>query len=124
MKKLLLLLIFIFSISPLHAEWKPIVQTENQSTYIETNSIKFKGKIVSYWGLEDRTTLQKDWFSMKFKAEHNCETEEVRFISRIYYSEKMGYGQDVDSIHDKLPWQHVVPDTVGETIHKFVCKKR
>jgi hypothetical protein len=125
MKKLLLIIIFIFSISPLHAEWKPIIQLENLSQYIETNSIKPKGKIVSYWMLEDHTSLQDgSWLSMKYKSENNCETEEFRHISLNYYSENMGNGKAVSNINNISPWSHVVPGTTGEYIHKFVCKKR
>ena len=125
MKKLLLFIIFIFSISPLHAEWKPIVQTENATQYIETNSIKSKGKIVSYWMLEDHTSLQDEsWLSMKYKSENNCETEELRHISLNYYSENMGNGKAVSNINNISPWSHVIPGTTGETVHKFVCKKR
>ena len=124
MKKILLLLISIISILPAHAEWKLLIQHDRFNSYIETNSIKSKGKIVSYWMMEDHTTFQTDWFSMKFKSENNCDTDEFRHISLHHYSEKMGQGKRVSGNNDVEPWQHVIPDTIGETVHKFVCKKR
>ncbi len=123
MKKIILILLLLITNSA-YAEWRLLIHHENFDSYIETNSLKSKGKIVSYWMLEDHTTMQEDWFSMKFKSENNCETEEFRHISLNYYSEKMGHGKVVAKINDIPKWEHVIPDTVGETIHKFVCKKR
>ena len=125
MKKLLLILFFIFSISPVHARWVGISEQDNVSTYIEANSIRHRGKVSSYWTLYDYSSIQTNGvFSKKVKWEDNCETEEHRILSIVNYSEKMGAGNVIPSPpieYDR--WDHIVPGTIGDFYHKFVCSQ-
>ena len=125
MTKLLLLLIFTFSISPVYAEWKLMTELSDSNTYIETNSVRHRGKVVSYWILYDFSSLQINGVSsQKVKWEDNCDTEEHRILSIVRYSEKMGGGHVLPNTQQIDIWEHIVPGTVGDFYHKFVCKKR
>jgi hypothetical protein len=90
---LFLLLFLFFSISPVHAEWVVLSKNDKLTNYIESNSLRHKGKLVTYWTLVDYSSLQTSdetsdaikWFSSKVKSEDNCDTEETRTLSIVWY---------------------------------------
>lgn len=125
MKKLLLILIFIFSISPVQARWVGLLEYKDYATYIETNSLRYRGKLVSYWSMYDYSSLQTNGvFSQKIKWENNCETEEHRILSIVVYSEKMGAGNVLPTTPiENDRWDHIVPGSAGEFMHKYVCSQ-
>ena len=123
MKKLLLFLILTFTTLNVHAEWLLIVESENgHKYYVETDSVKYNGKLVSYWQLDDYLNKEKHT-STKNKKQNNCTTDEFKIDSQIDYSGKMG-GGDVIEMKQGGPWKPIVPETVGEILHKFVCNKK
>lgn len=124
MKKLLLFLIFIFSISPVHAKWVGIFEYDDYATYIEANSLRHRGKLVSYWVMQDFSSLQTNGvFSQKVMFEENCDTGESRVLSIALYSEKMGKGNILPSVPMDKKWDYVVPGSAGEFMHKYVCSQ-
>lgn len=124
MKKLLFTLILFYSVTTLHAEWLLITTSEpSDSYYVETDSVKYKGKLVSYWQLDNFSSSSGKNYSSKNKKENNCMSDEFRIVSQIDYSERMGAG-DVIGMKENAPWKHIVPETVGDKIHKFVCNKK
>ena len=124
MKKILLISLLFYSITTLHAEWLLITTSEpSNSYYVETDSVKYKGKLVSYWQLDDFSSNSGKNYSSKNKKENNCTSDESRIVSQIDYSERMGAG-DVIGMKENGQWKHIVPETVGDKIHKFVCNKK
>ena len=129
MKKLILFLVLIFTTLNVYAKWVIVAGSEEAKFYVEINSIKQKGNVVTYWELLDYSSMQTwnnlNYFSAKQKYETNCNTEESAILYINYYSENMGSGKSVYAIKlEQKDFQPNIPDTTGYTIYKFVCNKR
>ena len=129
MKKLILFLVLIFTTLNVYAKWVLVAGNEEAKFYVEINSIKQKGNIVTYWELLDYSSMQTwnnlNYFSAKQKYETNCNTEDSAILYINYYSENMGSGKSVYAIRqEQKDFQPNIPDTSGYTIYKFVCNKR
>jgi len=123
MIKLFLFLLLTFFSFNARADWLLITTSENDNNYyVETNSVTYKNKLVSYWQLDDYSNNGKH-SSTKNKKENNCTTDEFRIVSQIEFSGKMG-GGDVINMKKEGPWLPIAPQTIGEMIHKFVCNKK
>ena len=94
MKKLILFLVLIFTTLNVYAKWVLVAGNEEAKFYVEINSIKQKGNIVTYWELLDYSSMQTwnnlNYFSAKQKYETNCNTEDSAILYINYYSENMG----------------------------------
>jgi hypothetical protein len=129
MKKLFLLLFLSFTSLSVYAKWVLVSGSEEARFYVEINSIKQTGKVVTYWELLDYSSMQTwnnlNYFSAKQKYETNCNTEESALLYINYYSENMGSGKSVYAIKlEQKDFQPNIPDTTGHTIYKFVCNKK
>jgi len=129
MKKLILFLVLIFTTLNVYAKWVLVAENEEAKFYVEINSIKQKGNVVTYWELLDYSSMQTwnnlNYYSLKQKYETNCNTEESALLYINYYSENMGSGKSVYSLKlEKKDFEPNIPDTSGHIIYEFVCKKR
>lgn len=131
MKKYILLLILTFTTLNTYAEWILMGSTDNATSYIDTESYKRTGSIVRFWQLDNFLIPQsvngnnKFYLSSKAKKEMNCNTEESLLLAIIDYSENDGNGKVVNSFqYDDKQFRHIVPETIGHTIFKFVCNKK
>ena len=131
MKKLLLFLILTFTTLNVHAKWFLVGSGENLVSYVDTESYKQTGPIVTYWELRDykepRGIAENDklYLSSKIKSETNCNTEQSTMLAIIDYSENKGNGRVINSYHyNDKQYKHIPPDTLGYKIYKFVCNKK
>lgn len=129
MIKLLLFLVLIFATLSVNAKWLLMNEDDEVSIYIETNSIKRKDNVVTYWKLFDYSVEQTfnniNYFSSKEKYETNCNTEEGASLLISFTSAKMGKGKSVYSYKaEQKNFIPNIPDTIGYTIYKFVCKRK
>ena len=127
MMKLFLFLVLSFATLSVNAQWLLMHEDDEVSIYIETNSIKRKDHIVTFWKLFDysveQTFYNTNYFSSKEKYETNCNTEEGASLLISFNTEKMGKGKSVYSYKMKQKnFIPNIPDTIGYTIYKFVCK--
>jgi hypothetical protein len=125
MKKLLLFLTLFLSVTSVHAEWVSMGKSDTGENYIKVDSIKYKNKIASYWDLRDFKVLQKGkHLSIKTKKEDNCNTDQYRVLTMVGYSGNMGEGEVTLDEDGSGKWIYVVPGTMGEAVHNFVCNKK
>ena len=84
MKKLLLFLVLIFTTLNVYAKWEKVITSEEVDFYVQTDSIKRKGYMVTYWEIQDfksTQTLDKlQYRSLKVKSEINCDIEKHNII--------------------------------------------
>lgn len=130
MKKLFLLLFLTFISLNVHAKWVLVTSTENSFSYVDIESYKRTGHLVRYWELHNyteprNTTKNFSYLSTKSKKEINCNTEETLLLAIVDYSEHHGEGKVINSFnYNDKEYKHIVPDTIGYEIYKFVCNKK
>jgi hypothetical protein len=129
MKKLLLFLFLTCTTLNVQAKWVLAASVDDARFYVEINSIKQKGNLVTYWELLDYRTSQIsnniNYNSAKQKIETNCNTEETAILYLVLYSENMGLGKSVYSAKfQQKDFEPNIPDTSGHAIHEFVCSKK
>ena len=75
MKKFLLYIILMTFTSLAQAEWLKLVEDKEMKLFVESNSIKRLGNIVTYWELFDYSNIQsvneKQYYSKKSKRKKN-----------------------------------------------------
>jgi len=131
MKKLFLLLFLSFTSLSVYAKWVFIGEAENFITFVDTESYKKTGSIVRFWELRDYKEprgikeINKLYLSSKIKREINCNTEESMMLAIIDYSDNSGNGEVINSFqYNDKQFDHIVADTLGYKIYKFVCNKK
>jgi hypothetical protein len=131
MKNYFLFLILTFTTLNVHAKWFLIGSAENHVSYVDTESYKQTGAIVRFWELRDYKEPRgiaengKLYLSSKIKSEINCNTEQSTMLAIIDYSENKGNGKVINSYdYNDKDYKHIVPDTMGYAIYKFVCNKK
>jgi hypothetical protein len=124
-------------------EWPHVGNTSYSSVSYGAKTIRrLKGNIVRVWTkttLKDQTNETKseflrirkrqgsrpvgyENFSRTFELdEYNCTKGEGRVLSQVDYDEK---GNVIDSTSYRNPgWDYVVPNSIGESLLRAVCKK-
>ncbi len=128
MKKLLLFLVLIFTTLNVYAKWEKVITSEEVDFYVQTDSIKRKGYMVTYWEIQDfksTQTLDKlQYRSLKVKSEINCDIEKHNIIFMALYSEKMGLGKQLGHYEYDKDFVTLVPDTLAHAMSKIVCSKK
>jgi hypothetical protein len=128
MKKIAFFLVLIISNSHAYAEWKLVGSVNSPlvlDVYIKTDSIKRNDQIVTYWRLDNYAAIQSldniNYSSTKTKYENDCRAEKARILQTLDYQKKMGAGRPNQLSQGSSPWDYLVPDSIGEIVHKFVC---
>ena len=133
MKKLFLLLFLSLSFTSLsvYAKWVFIAESESAKTFVDTESYKKTGSTVRFWQLRDyneplsKTENSELYLSSKVKTEIDCNTEESMLLAIIDYSDNSGNGKVINSFnYNNRQRTHIVPDSIGYKVYKFVCKKK
>ncbi len=128
MKKILLLLLFVFS-NLSYAEWDLIYKDAKiKSEYFLNleNPIIIKQK-VRVWTLENFLDLQKtnalEYHSVKSFVEFDCDASKLRIMAYSLYGEKMANGKAIYSKGDSLEWMQINDDTVFSLYSKIACSE-
>lgn len=123
MKKLILVLTLILSISPAYAEWVKYSTTDDSETslFLDPNTIRRNGNSVLIWTLQDFKKVKNGDLSMKLRVKIECKEETVQIISLVAHSENMGKGKITVSGSGKGKPQYIVPDSSGEELWKLAC---
>lgn len=107
------------------AEFSKIQQLEDRSVFIEEDSIRHNGRMVTFWSLIDHTKIQTEindkYLSSKGQWEIDCAKKMARQLFHAIYSGQMGGGETIWSgpLHQKL--SPVIPGSIGDSIYKHVC---
>lgn len=129
MRTILMLLLAIAS-SNAFAEWVLVDQTNDKSmsSYADSATMRKTGNRVKMWTLDNYKKAYKSgnqaFLSEKSQVEYDCNEAQMRLLSLLQYSAKMGAGEVIFSQFEPSPWTPVVPQSVGMTMWKFACGKR
>ncbi len=102
------------------ADWVPVTNDVNGSLIsIDVASINKNGDLVTYWYLSDASKDKSVRFrSSKTQSRNNCSTKQSQDLFSAFY---MPNNQVITETGNSFTWYPVIPDTVGEAIHDFVC---
>ena len=114
------------------SDWVFVAKSEIGEAWVDKSSIAPKGKYTKAWTIWDYGIPQKlqgiyppkEYQSTKVLNYYDCAEGTSAIIQSAYYGGRAGTGENVQSwSYDstKVLFNDFTPDTVGETIHKFVC---
>jgi hypothetical protein len=116
------------SIAFAQANWVVVSDTDHMIYHIDTQSIKKSGQFAKVWSLiEYKTPKQNGYFlakSVLSLEEYDCKEDRIRTLSQTQYTGSMGQGDkySIDLSNEK--WGYIAPNTISDSIEKFVCKKK
>jgi hypothetical protein len=126
-----LITILLLSSGPAYAEWVFVTSDAKirASMYIDPDTIRHKGNVVTQWELMDFDTMQirggSSFLSVKIQKEYDCAAERTRGLAMTEFSGNMGKGKVVSSADlGEQRWSPVRPDTFGETLWGLACNKQ
>jgi hypothetical protein len=123
MKKLLFI-ILLFPTLSFGSSWYLIGANDDHDFYIDKDSIVKSGNEVNYWvKINYKKKDEYGDLSEKQNGITNCRTKEETLKYYLTYTEIDNNGKIHRSGYVPIKWTPIVPDSVGETILKFVCKK-
>ena len=129
MKKILLLSSFLFILSC--GENYVFVGRDsktNDNMYVDKNSIKKTGEVVSTWAVINFNKSVSDKKgkinSGKFKFLIDCSKGKFKIVELYTYSEDMGKGTLItnEEIPKDNDWENIYRDGFGYDVIKYVCK--
>ncbi len=137
MKKLILLLLLIFSTNTL-AEWTKIGANADVTSYIDVKSVQKEGDEILAWALgnkvkvwmmNDYMTTQNQINGMKYSSdivhyEYDCEKETQLILSAKSFSGHLGLGDIIGSVGLSNSTEEIVPGSISEIRYKIACDKK
>jgi hypothetical protein len=125
----LLIMLLVLRSGPVYAEWV-LVSGDDEAgltVYVDPDTIRRKGNLVTMWGLIDYKTIQiiagDSLLSIQRQNEYDCAEVRTRMLAFTWFSGNMGSGQVVHSDSDEDKWKPVAPDSVAEALRKIGCGK-
>jgi hypothetical protein len=131
MKPLLFVLLLMVS-SVSWAEWEFTQKTnDTEVIFHDKSTIRRNGAIAKMWTMVDFAKKQirngKPYKSQITQFSYDCKSETIKLITSTTYSGSKGQGVSVSSYLDNdgsLPWEPVIPGSLGETEWKIACGKK
>ena len=124
MRKLILILTFLFPVSSF-ADWtKEGTNDDGTTYYLDVETIKESNGLVYYWSLTDYLKpIDSGILSAKILQEVNCNTpRKKRTLSASYYSTPMGKGTPIGTDSEEQEWLYSPPNSVLKFMIDQVCE--
>jgi hypothetical protein len=129
-----LVLLLVLSSESVYAEWdaveKDYLSPGLQTVYIDPDSIRREGNLVTLWQLIDFKWMQGSargparFMSTKTHKQFDCAGKRVRLLAFTEFSHSMGTGIPVDGHIDSGHWMPVEPDSVNHALWEVACGNR
>ena len=128
-------LIIFLSLSsiPAYAEWvaveKDYLLPGLQTVYVDPESIRREGNLVTIWQLIDFKWMQGNprgphrFLSTKTHKQFDCAGKRVRLFAFTEFSRGMGTGMPRDGYVDKDNWLPVEAESMSHALWEAVCGK-
>ena len=117
-------------VGPLYAEWVEVGGKVEKgltvyTVYVDTDSIRRNGNIVTLWAMFNYMTIQSivggPWLSSKTRREYDCVKERVRLLGYMTFTGNMGSGETVYSNSDQSTWEPMAPDSIDLKLWEVAC---
>jgi hypothetical protein len=128
------LIIFLFLRSiPAYAEWEAVEKDYLlpglQTVYVDPESIRREGNLVTIWQLIDFRWMQGNprgphrFLSTKTHKQFDCVEKRVRLLAFTEFSRGMGTGMPRDGYFDKDNWLPVEAESISHALWEAACGK-
>ena len=124
-------LLFLSAV-PAYAEWVP-VEKNNESAgrltvYVDPNTIRREGNLVTMWQLIDFKTMQggrspSRFSSTKIHKQFDCAEARTRLLRVTDFWGNMGTGEPAEAYVEKGNWVPVKPDSMNQALWEVACGK-
>jgi hypothetical protein len=125
-------LLFLSSASA-YAEWvaveKDYLLPGLQTVYVDPESIRREGNLVTMWQLIDFKWMQGNprgptrFLSTKTQKQFDCAKKRVRLLAYTEFSQGMGTGMPCDGYVDKNNWLPVEAESMSYALWEAACGK-
>ena len=128
------LVTFLFLSSvPAYAEWvaveKDYLLPGLQTVYVDPDSIRREGNLVTMWQLIDFKWMQGSargptrFLSTKTHKQFDCAEKRLRLLAFTEFSHRMGTGIAANGYVDKDNWLPVEPESINHALWEVACGK-
>jgi surface-adhesin protein E len=133
MQQLLLITLLVLSNSPAYAEWVAVEKnnhlTGSMTVYVDLDTIRRKGNLVTMWQLIDFKTMQggrspSRFSSRKIQKQFDCARKSLRLLALTDFWGNMGTGESSGAHIDGGNWVPVEPDGIDHTLWEVACNKQ
>ena len=118
---------------PVSAEWvaveKDYLSPGLQTVYVDPDSIRREGDLVTMWQLINFKSMQGSargptrFMSTETQKQFDCAEKRVRFLAFMEFSRRMGTGIPADGYVDRGNWMPVEPDSINQALWEVGCGK-
>ncbi len=134
-----LITLLVLSTVPAYAEWvaveKDYLSPERQTVYVESETIRREGNLVTLWQLIDFKWMQGNqgigplgygphrYFSTKTHKQFDCAKQRLRLLAFTEFSLHMGTGTPARGYVDSGNWLPVEPKSINQALWEIACGK-
>jgi hypothetical protein len=128
----LITLLFLSTV-PAYAEWvaveKDYLLPGLQTVYVDPDTIRREGNLVTLWQLIDFKTMQGNgrgahrFLSTKIHKQFDCAGKRLRLLAFTEFSRRMGTGIAANGYVDKDNWLPVEPASINHALWEVACGK-
>src|SRR6266513_6157554 len=131
--------ILFVSTVPAYAEWvaveKDYLSPGRQTVYVEPDTIRREGNLVTLWQLIDLKWMQGNqgmgrlgfgphrFFSTKTQKQFDCAEKRLRLLAFTEFSQHMGTGISANGYVDMDHWLPVEPESISQALWEIACGK-
>ena len=127
MKTLTLLLLLMISTNVM-SEWKQIGSIDDQTQYVDVESIRKKGHKVKVWVLLDLKEVQiiknKNILSIMGHEEYDCKEKTTKVLDVFFYEGNMQNKEIFSEVNIHDDFTPIKPNTVESLNYKIACGKK
>ncbi len=140
MKRLLLITLLVLSSGPVYAEWVAVEKKYQspglQTVYVDPDTIRREGNLVTIWQLIDFKWMQGNvgmgrlgygphrFLSTKTHKQFDCAEKRLRLLAFTEFSRHMGTGIAANGYVDEDNWIPVEPDSINQALWEVACGKQ
>jgi len=128
----LITLLFLSTV-PAYAEWvaveKDYLLLGLQTVYVDPDTIRRQGNLVTLWQLIDFKTMQGNgrgahrFLSTKIHKQFDCAGKRLRLLAFTEFSRRMGTGIAANGYVDKDNWLPVEQASINHALWEVACGK-
>jgi hypothetical protein len=128
-----ILLALLVSSGPAHAEWvaieKQYQSPGRQTVYVDPDTIRRKGDLVTIVQLIDFKTMQGGrsttrFSSTKIEKEFECPDKSLRVLAIMDFWGNMGTGEAAGAAIGEGHWIPIEPESLNHALWKVACNKQ
>jgi len=129
----------VLSSAAVYAEWvaveKPYLSSGLQTLYVDPDSVRREGNLVTLWQLIDFRSMQGNvgmgpfgfgphrFLSTKTQKQFDCREKRVRLLAFTEFSRPMGTGIPANGYVDLDNWIPIKPDSINAALLEVGCAK-